>query len=76
MLKRRRNEEDLIEYHDTEESLELERNLVHLPQITSALHGYVMVLTESIFLFLNPQVVLVAILRLLHPSILYVQKYA
>nr|XP_018906280.1 PREDICTED: nucleolar protein 6 [Bemisia tabaci] len=39
LLKRRRNEEDLIEYHDTEESLELERNLVHLPQITSALHG-------------------------------------
>lgn len=41
-MKRGVNAEGLLEYHDTENSLSVEKNLVHLPQISGAMHGYVL----------------------------------
>jgi len=41
LLKEMTTPDGVTKYRDTEESLALEKNIVHLPKLTSALHGYV-----------------------------------
>lgn len=40
LMKQQIGEDGIIKYRDTEESVELERRLFHLPTLTGALHGY------------------------------------
>lgn len=41
LLKKTTTPEGVTKYRDTEESLDLEKRIVHLPKLTSALHGSV-----------------------------------
>jgi U3 small nucleolar RNA-associated protein 22 len=41
LLKKTTTPEGVTKYRDTEESLDLEKRIVHLPKLSSALHGLV-----------------------------------
>jgi U3 small nucleolar RNA-associated protein 22 len=41
LLKQMTTPEGITKYRDTEESLALEKSIVHLPKLTSSLHGSV-----------------------------------